>query len=109
MEKQLANENIKTGLQAEAINSPQNYQQQNSTGLTDAIKNTVPNPHEKPEQPQPETEKPEVKEMPETTDKPEVEKTDIDEVPDEAIEEMPETEPIEIPDTNIQEMPAQNT
>lgn len=60
---------------------------------------------DKPGKVKPETEKPEVKEMPDTKEEPEVEKTDIEEVPDTEPPELPDTGGNEIPDTDIEEIP----
>ena len=109
----------KTGLHTEVFISHQLQQWDGASGITSAEKETPdnpgekpgkevpPKPAEKPAKPAPETEKPDVHEMPETRDNPEVEKTDIEEVPDTDITDIPETDIPEMPNTNIEEMPDQ--
>jgi outer membrane biosynthesis protein TonB len=116
MDKHLTNETEKTGLHTEAVINPQ---QQQWGGPTGAEKETAanpgekpdkeipPKPDEKPEKPAPETEKPDIHEMPKTRDNPEVEKTDIEEMPDTDITDIPGTDITEMPDTSIEEMPDQ--
>jgi hypothetical protein len=118
MEDHLISETEKAGLQTAQVLFPQ-QQQRNDNGLTGEEKETPANPgekpgkempskpEEKPEIPVPETEKPDIHEMPKTRDNPEVEKTDIDEVPDTQITDIPGTAIPEMPDTHIEEMPDQ--
>lgn len=114
MNKHLTDETEKTGSHTEAVAASQ----QNSVDFirseeTPANPDEKPGkevpakPDEKPEKPAPETEKPDIHEMPKTRDNPEVEKTDIDEVPDTQITEIPDTEIPEMPNTHIEEMPNQ--
>jgi hypothetical protein len=106
MEQHLTTANEKNDLPLQAGNNPLSN---NPAGSADIEKGKPKAPNEKPDIVTPETEKPDVHEMPKTTDNPEVEKTDIEEVPDTEIEEIPDTEPAEMPDTHIEEMPEQTT
>lgn len=114
MDKHLTDETEKTGSHTEPVAGSQNSvafirSDEKETPNPDEKpgKEIPPKPDEKPEKPAPETEKPDIHEMPKTRDNPEVEKTDIEEVPDINITDIPDTEIPEMPDTNIEEMPDQ--
>ncbi len=94
MEKHLTTTNEKNDLPLQAGNNPLSN---NPAGSADIEKSAPKNLNEKPDIITPETEKPDIHEMPKTKDNPEVEKTDIDEVPN--------TDIPDVPDTKIEEMP----
>jgi len=85
MKKHTTDESVKAGLQIEGDTAAHSNKGNHADGTG------------KPVPPVPETEKPDVNEIPDTK-KPEVERTDINELPDTEPQEMPDTDTEEIPD-----------
>src|SRR6478736_674201 len=96
MKKHITGESVKAGLLIKADSTLQQHGKSTGSGTS---------PIKKPEKPIPETEKPDVHEIPNNKN-PEIENTDIDEVPGTEIEELPDAEPPEIPATDEKPVPS---
>jgi hypothetical protein len=103
MDTHLTTVNVKDDLPLQTGNDPLSNNPAGSASIEKG--KPAKKENDKPDTVTPETEKPDVHEMPKTKENPEVEKTDIEEVPDAEPEELPDTEITEIPDTHIDEMP----
>ena len=85
---------VKNDLPLQAGNNPLSN---DPAGTADIEMAKTKNPEQKPDMVTPETEKPDIQELPKTKNHPEVEETNIDEAPATEVKEIPGQQPAEKP------------